>query len=203
MAAKITYSIPNQGFEFCRDRIGNLLYEELSNQVYMFGDDDLETIVSIETNNPYVEGNELSKVQVCLAGGTYSNKHQGSVDGTYQYMIYVSCKAKALPKTDPATRSSLKLHRLTGAIRAILEDPLYNTLGFAHGFVKRVYFSNFDITDQEKNDSASVATNVMILNVELVETTKFKQYPLIEGYDTKVKLGGTNKGYEYTGENYL
>ncbi|HXP52186.1 MAG TPA: hypothetical protein VN922_19675 [Bacteroidia bacterium] len=199
---KINYRIPNQGFEFVRDRIANILDDELNNQSYMYLDEDLEAGVVIENNNPYKDIKDLSIINVSLSGGTYDQKHMNSVVGAYPYFIDVTCYAKSNKDAAGDYFSSLKLERLVGAIRYILEDPDYKTLGFTPGFITRTFINNFDISDQVKNDSLSVTTCRIVFMVQLVESNKFKTPSLIDGYDTKVTLGGTNKGYQFIGNNY-
>lgn len=202
MPPKINYPIPTQGYEFARDRIAAILDIELSNQAYVCLDEDLNVAVAIEQNNPYKDEIDLSIIQVCLANGNYDQKHLGSVVGTYQYFLDITVKSKAILTATGDYLSSLKLQRIIGAVRAILEDPAYKTLGFVPGFITRTFVSNFDIADQIKNDSLSIASCRLVFNVQLTETSKPITPTLIDGYDTIATIGGTNRGYQYSGNNY-
>lgn len=184
-----------------RDRIADILYDELDIQSQLNYDTDLDVEVLIECTNP-IDKTEASVIIVSLASGSYANKNQGGVDGTYTYNIDVFTNSKTTESTAGDKNAALKLQRLLGLCRAILEDPVYRTLGFAAPFISRVNCVDIKIADTGRDDAVNTAMGRLTFNVVLNESSKLLIPNLIEGYDTVVKLGETANGYSYSGENY-
>src|ERR1044072_4850712 len=85
---QINHIISQQGFEKVRDRIGEILADELRHQGMNYYQDDLDVDVWGERTHPFgIE--ELNAINVSLGTGAYANKNQGSVDGTYKYFVDV------------------------------------------------------------------------------------------------------------------
>lgn len=197
MSKLINVIVPEQGFEIVRNRIGEILSDEFENQALNYNP-DISAKIFVERTQHF-DKTELSAVNVCLATGNYGNKHQGSVVGTYQYNIdvYVSAKTKNDDKGD--VLAAKKLQRLLGFCRYVLEDPYYKTLGFAPGFIARVFAGGIAIAQPEDKDAANVMMGRLIMNVILTETNSLSTPKLIAGYETKVKLDETTQGYYYEG----
>lgn len=197
MASKITYPITAQGFELVRDRIGEILIEELANQFVLNPDPDINCGVSIERSTPYNK-TELPAVNISLFNGTYGKKEQRGVEGVYQYNLDVFHASKAKGAVGGDTLSAKKLQKLMGLVRFILENPIYKTIGFAPGFIGRVWFTEMGISDvKEKDDGVNTIMGRLILNVLLLEENVLLTPALIQGFETHVKINQTDNGYYY------
>lgn len=194
--SKITQPISSQAFEFIRDRIFEIIVDEFDGQHTLTTDDDLELNVFLERNTP-LDKTEISSIVISLATGSFGNKHQGSVDGTYQFHIDFFTNSKTNSSISGDTKAALKLHKIMGLGRAILEDPIYKTLGFVPPFIMKTWFSEFNIAAGNKEDALNSAMSRLIFNVVANETSKLIVPNLIEGYKTSIKIDSTGKGYFY------
>ncbi len=195
---KINYPIPLQGYELIRERIAEILIDELGNQVILSYAPYLDADVFIESVNPE-DKEHLPVVNISLAHLEWSNQNQGSKDGTYTY--HIDCYTNSAT-TDDNTGDYLanaQLQRILGVIRAILENQLYCTLGFQRPFIQRVYCSEMNFANKAKNDALNSMMGRLSFIVVATETTPGIIPSLIAGYDTEVKIDDTNKGYYYSG----
>lgn len=199
--SKITQVINRQAYEYIRDRILEILVDELDNQAIISYDADLEVNVFLEIANP-LDKTELSAIVISLASGKYDNKHQGSVDGLYQFHIDCFTNAKTTAADAGDTISTVRLHKILGVCRSILEDPIYKTLGFVPPFIMKTFVGEINIATPNKEDASNTSMGRLLFNVVANETSKLIIPNLIEGYDTTVKIDNTGKGYFYQGENY-
>lgn len=177
-----------------RSRICEILTDEVQNQYRLSQDENLDATVWMERSNAF-DSVELSAINVCLNNATYSNKHAGSLDGTYIFNVDVFTNSKTTISNPGDIAASIKCQQILGMCQAILENPLFKTLGFQPGFVKRVYTTNLNMAVPEKEDSLNAMWGRLTLNVELNESTPLVNAPLIAGYETQVKLELTDKGY--------
>jgi len=203
---QINSIIANQAFEVLRDRIYEILFDELDNQFRLSGDYDLDVLVLKESSGPF----DIAHLPVCsvsLATGDWGNENQGSDDGTYQFNIDIHTAAKNGPAGPGDQAATLLLHRLLGICRAILRDPKYKTLGYATGpgitpFIMNTKCSNFNIAAPGNQDANNTMMGRLVFTVRANEVIAFIEPDLIAGYDTTVKISDSEQGYVYTGENY-
>ncbi len=188
-------------FEIILDRIAEILTDELATQSQFTYDLETDAEVTIENGNPE-DLSGLPVVNVSVSTGNYDNKDYRSVKGTYQYFIDCYANSKTTPTSDGGYLSAKKVHKLLRLCRAILNDPIYKTLGYEPGFIYRVYFSNFDIRGNNPKDALNSGMGRLILNVEVDESNKLIVPQLIESYRTRVNIGNTSQGYVYEGSNY-
>jgi hypothetical protein len=203
---QINSIISNQAFEALRDRIFEILVDELDNQFQLTGDYDLDISVYKESSGPF-DISDLPVVNVSLATGDWENRNQGSDDGTYEFNIDIHTGAKNTPSGDGFTAATIKLHQIAGIIRAILRNPVYKTLGYEVGpgitpFILRTFVKNLNIAAGGNQDAMNTAMARLVFTVLANEKIEFIEPGLAEGYDTTVKIDDTNKGYVYTSENY-
>lgn len=201
--SKINLKIPAASFELVRNRITDILIDEFNNQK---SNADYNQLLNIKTFTcsrvKAFDVSELPALNVSLHKGGYGNKHQGNVDGSYTFHIDIYTAVNDTEERPGDEQSQEDLEKLLGAARYILEDPVYNTLGFAAPFIKRVWASDILIAEADKDDARNVAMGRLLFNVMVPESSILPEPKLIEGYDTHVKIGNTNKGYYYSGENY-
>lgn len=198
--SRITGVIPPQNNELVRDRIGEVLIDELENQALISYTPEIDATVFVEYG-PAFHPTQMPCVNVKLGSGSFDNKDMTQVDGSYVY--YIDCHAKALStdEDDGSTLATYRLHRIMGIVRAILENPQYKTLGFAAPSISSLGVQSIDIQEALKQDSSSTVMGRLTFNVKVVETVELITPRLIDGYNTQVKLGQTDRGYIFSGNN--
>lgn len=193
--ARILTPIQRQKYELIRDRIGEILADELIVQAIIEYDDNLNVDVFVERFIPF-DKSEVPCINILLARGLYDNKSVVKSDGTYTYNIdhYVSCKSTEGSRGDSA--AARQLQKLMGVSRAILEDPQYNTLGFTKPYISHTEVREMNIGDPVNNqDGINMIMGRLTFVVRAPETVLALEPRLLDGYDTTVKLYNTDKGY--------
>ena len=198
MSSVITGIIQPQAFELIRDRICQILVVEFENQFQLTGNYDLQNISSsiyMERMAPF-DYTELPALNVGIERGDYEQYHQGQSDGVYRYFI----ECCAISQTDNSKRGDEKakvlVHKIMGITRAILENPLYKTLGFSPGMIKHRHIESFVFAEPTRMDSENVNQSRLALVVKAIETSiTYKDVQTIEEWSSRVKLSDTEKGY--------
>lgn len=196
--ALITEEIYSQAFELIRDRIAEILIEELEGQVINFYRDDLSCEIFVERNVP-IDKTELSVINVSFAGGSLQQENikDGMFQYTYNVDVYTNSKTNALNTAD--NRAAVKGQKLIGACRSILKNPVYKTLAFAPGeFVSRVSISQTSIADTRAQDANADYMGRLTVLINATEITSYINPRNIDGYTTVYKISDGNKGYKYT-----
>lgn len=196
----ITAAIPQQNFEVVRDRIFEILVDEIESQATLTYDPDLDASVYVEYGPPF-QSSQTPCVNIMVGNGDYSNKNQGQADGGYNYYIDCFASARTTETNDGSTLAAFKLQRLMGVIRAILEDPLYKTLGIAPPSLSRTSVTELRFQEPQPQDASSMAMGRITFNVVVMEDVRLSTANLIAGYNTQVKLDTTDKGYIFSGNN--
>ncbi len=192
--------IPAQFFEVIRNRIAEILVDELDGQVLLTYDTDLEATVYVERFVPF-DNTEMNAINVSFSGGDYNNQTVRDADGTYSYFIDVFTKANTTDDERGDTLAMFKLHKLLGVCRAIIQNPIYKTLGFEPPFIMGRQISNISIATPKEGETLSVVMGRLILTIRAPEDVQLLTAKLIKGFDTQVKLALTDKGYIYSGNN--
>lgn len=196
--ARILTPITSQAYERIRDRIGEILADELVVQAAIEYADELDAEVFVERFIPF-DKEDMPCVNVLLGTGNYDNKAAVKVDGTYTYNIdcYMTCKTKTGKNGD--SEASFKLQKLMGVCRAILENTQYKTLGFTPPFISHTEVRSISIANPVNNqDATSVVMGRITFIVRVPEFTTPVLPSLLAGYDTVMKLNLTNKGYFFS-----
>lgn len=194
MSSKINHIIQPRAFEIIRDRIGEILTEELANQFTTYSVAEAKAVVTVEGDKIYDDA-ELSTIIVALNEDDFDSEHAGSARGQMQFNVDVFCRAKSTDAVDGAVRASFKLQRLAGLCYAILMDGHYLTLGFAPPFISNRSVKKLKLGDPSEKDSLCSIMGRITVIVTATETTELFTPTLIAGYHTTVTLGNT--GYLY------
>ena len=197
---KIKKIIPAQFFEVIRNRIAEILVDELDCQVLLTYDTDLEAKVFLERFTPF-DNTEMPAINVSFSAGDYNNQTARDVDGTYSYFIDVFTQAKTTDDDRGDKLAMFKLHKLLGVCRAIIQNPIYKTLGFQPPFIMSRQISSIAIAQPREGETLSVVMGRLILTIVAPEDIQLLTAKLIKGFDTQVKLALTDKGYIYSGDN--
>lgn len=194
--ALINSIIGFRSFEIVRDRIGEILKDELTNQAYISNDEYINANVFIERVVAF-DHSELPVVNISLPRGSFDNQTAARTDGTYTYRIECYTNASSAEGKNGDNLSMIRLHRLMGICQSILEDSQYKTLGFAAPFVMNRHFEDMTIGDVESFDMQSVAKGVLTFSVRVPESVGLVTPVLLEQYKTELRLELTDKGYQY------
>ena len=199
--SKILQEIPPQGFELIRDKIGEILADEIAAQFAIHGDTERNPKVFVERITP-IDKTELPLMNVLYSRSGYDNNSAINSDGknTYNIDVYTSAKTKIAKKG--GAESMDRLGRILGIIRAILESTFYLTLGFSTPFIIRTEVTGIEIQDPRDNqDAANTVMGRLIFVVDVSEDVEQIQHVTAAGYDTQVKLHETEKGFVYVTDN--
>lgn len=196
MSSIINHIIPQQGYELIRDRVGNILKDELANQFTTFGVTQAKAIVVTEGLS-VVDNTEMSKIIISLSEGTYDNQHIGCATAPYRFNIDVFCKSKSSVTGEGSELAAFKLHRLIGICRAILADPLYYTLGFTPGFIERSLVVGIKIGESDPKDMLNTIGGRLTLDVQVTEDAAMSIGVLVGGLNSKITIEETTKNYEF------
>lgn len=194
--ARIDSIIPVSYFEQIRDRIGAILALEIENQLLLSGNYEIDSDIFVERSIPF-DKVEIPTLNISLATGSYDNKSQGYVRGTYDFFIDVYTSSKAGNGIDADARATFKLNRLLGIVRSILENPVYKTLDFTPPGIRHTECSSINIRSNQSRDALHTAMGRIIFKVVADETTTLLTPLNIAEHYTQVKLDLTDKGYQY------
>lgn len=198
--SKILNAIGPAGFELVRDRIAEIILDELHNQASLTYEAEFEDMkVWIERSHDFSK-TELPAINVKLSSGDYGNKNRGSVDGTYIFNIDFHANSPKVGDDDGDKLASIKVQKLMRFVRAILEDPIYETLAFPRPSVSRVGFVSLRIAQSNpKEDALHSIMSRLDFSVLYNERTAPIVAPLITEYKSHVKLYETEQGFYYGG----
>jgi hypothetical protein len=199
--SKIKQVILKRTYEYIRDRIFAILMDEFDGQFVLTYDTDLEVNFFIERGTP-IDKTELPAIVVSIAKGSFDNKNQGNIDGSYSFNIDCFTNAKTNITEGGDYIAAKHLQKIMGICISILEDPIYKTLGFTPPFIMSSSFSEMNFASPNKEDASNTSMGRLTFNIRANEAFKLIEPSLIEGYETTVQIGNSGKGYFYIGENY-
>ena len=189
-------------YELIRDRIAEIVADELASQSTKNSDPNLNAKVWLERLVPMSQ-QELPAVNVFAADGKFERFTTESQTGEYTFAVDVFTRGATEGSADSQRGdliSTKKMMRLVGVLQAVLSHWKYCKLGFAENFIDRVEVQNFKLMEPVKAaDNSNVAKGRIVLFVKAEETLDPKTPNLIDGYDTAVKLYETEFGYVYSG----
>lgn len=198
MAALINTNIPAQTYEVIRGQIASVLAVELAKQYTLDATKPNITKVWEERWTPVDGGTEPVLINVKLARADYQNRSQRSVTGVYTYYIDVHTTSKGMNGLPADVAAKILAQRIAGNIRAILVNPLYNTLLFAANIVQRTGIEGFINADNMTvEDALSDVITRMTYIVTASEDTMINNglaVPL-QANNTTVRIEDTDKGF--------
>lgn len=195
--AQLTNIIPAQSFEVVRDRIAEILIDEFTNQHTLTNDESIDINVFVERSVAF-NHTELPAINISVARGQYDNKSAPNSPGTYIYNIDCHHYANSTEENEGDSLASVRMQRLLGICRAVLENPAYNKLGFTPPFVSRVYISGLDIAQPQTHDTINVAMGRITLTVIVNEIHELKTPSILDGYSTEIKIASGETGYYWS-----
>lgn len=200
MAAIITEIIPIQGFEIVLNKIGVILFEELTNQK------NIQSIngnfeVFIERQEPYDKAEDVV-INISLDNDNFTGKTQKDSQGLTSFFIDIYSKGFLAYKLDGISTFRDKRSVYCGLIRYILNSTKYNKLGFQPGLIGGAYVDTISYQSTPENEDGSYVKFARInFSVRIQENQQnWSGVPLM-GNDSIVKLDQTEKGYKLTFNN--
>ena len=197
---QIPAAIPTQAFELIRNRIAEILVDELPSQATFAGDPKLNATVYVERSVMF-DLTEMPAVNVSVSRTAYSEQTQRNTDGEHTFTIDVHTSAKSTSTVRGDSLAAFRLQKLIGVCRGILEDSRYKTLGFAPPFIESRKVTSIEYAQPTDGDGTSSVQGRITFVVRAPDRNGVVTPELIAGYDTQVKLGLTEKGYIFTGDN--
>lgn len=212
MAVKLNYTIPASNFESVRDRIATILKEEMDNQALLRGTPQAPPLPNIPnadyTANFYTErftpiGKEENNViTVDLDGGSLDNQTAITQSFECKFNIDIWTGAKATTTGEGYYNSAVKLHRLAGLVRHILQSPYYDRLSFADGIIERRSVSQIQFAKvNDEQDATHTRMARITLTVRMIESSNQITPVTAAGYDTIINIAETELGYLLTYNN--
>lgn len=204
--AVIQGEIGRQSYELVGDRIAEILADELPEQFALStAAPELKSVLAAQVFTERVvpfDKTEVPCVNVQLASGDYSGQTVKQSDGTYTFFIDCYASAKNTEDAKGDQYALIKLKKLMGVIRAILQDTRYKTLGFTAPFVMSRQVTGIAISNNAQQDATHTVMGRITLVVKVPETVELIEPELIAGYQTTVKLFETELGYLWDKPEY-
>jgi hypothetical protein len=198
--AKILTNIGSRGFELVRNRIAEILTDEISNQGILFSDIDYSNTKVIICSGGPEDMQYLSIVNVSLMSGSFGERtsYDGFVKATYLYSIDVYCNASNNKTHASNYLSAVKCEKIIGLCFAILDNPIYRNLGYnAKSFIERVKCNSINFRAKNNNDVNNTSMGRLEFEVQIDETVDLLSATVLAEFNTSLKLQETNEGYMY------
>jgi len=201
--AEINEILTARKFELIRDRIAEIIADELLNQSVLNNDPQMNAKVWLERLVPMSQ-QELPAVNVFAADGKFDRFTTESQTGEYIFAIDVFTRGATEGSTAEQRGdliSTKRMMRLVGVIQAILSHWKFCKLAFTGNFIDRVEVQSIKLMEPVKAaDNSNVAKGRILLMVKAEETIAPFDPQLIAGYDTTVMLHETQMGYVFSGD---
>lgn len=200
MAAIITEIIPIQGFEIVLNKIGVVLFEELTNQK------NIQSIngnfeLFIERQEPYDNAEDVV-INISLDNDNFTGKTQKDSQGLTSFFIDIYSKGFLAMKRDESSVFRDKRSVYTGLVRYILSSTKYNKLGFEPGFIGGAYVDGISYESTPANEDASFVKFARITySVRIQENQKNWSGIALAGNGSAVRLSESEKGYKFEFNN--
>lgn len=191
--------IPPQNFELVRDRLAFVLQAELENQQYL-GADIIVPTIYIERGVPFND-TELPAINIQYSGGAYGNKDVTQVQGTYTYYIDVMAQNSTVGIERGDALAMIAVQRIAGLIRAILDNPLYITLGFSRPSLGHVECSSMQIADRGDTDAKNSAMARVLYTAQVAEGNQLITAPEFAAAYSTIKIDVSDAGFMYITNN--
>lgn len=202
--AIITTIAGSQSFELVRDRIGEILAAEFLSQYNLTLDEDLNLKVWVERAVPFSYA-ELPAINVTMPRGELNFQTQLQSNGIYKFAIDCYTKGKTNEDNeggDADKLSVLKLHKIMGRVRSILEHSIYKTLGFSSPFIMNRHVESILPLGNGKDNTGGEVIGRVMLSVRVTDANGIASPMNALSYNTIVKIESTEKGYFYQALGY-
>lgn len=199
MLAIIDTIIPESNFEKIRDRIASILAVEILNQSKLQHDEELNVTVFTER---YTQPSSEEGLVIIVGVDRNNLEHHTNIDYrnqcTYNIDIYSFARADN-SNANGYYLSSKKGQKVAGLCTKIIQNPQYIRLGYddvSPRFVggRRITGMQFDIP-QDPQDASHPRMCRIQLDVNFNDSVQGVNGEAIEGIDTNIEIGESEKGY--------
>ena len=159
-----------------------------------------QTIIVQDTEAPIFTNIPID-LTVNLNNGDYLNQSQLESEGVYIFNVDCYASAKSDTSESGDKKATLKLQKLLGSCRAILENSQYKTLGFATPFISNRHIQSITISEPGRQDALSTVMGRLQMSVRVNELSEVKDADTLTDFLTTVKLFETEKGYFFQAAN--
>ena len=193
--ALITEIIPEQGSEKVLNRLGAILFLEISNQITLQSIPD-DFALFIGRQEPYDKSEDVV-VNVRPSNVSFTGQTQEGVQGDNVYNIDIYAQGRSTQVVSGNTVSKDKMQRYLGFVRYILGSTKYKTLEFPYGLIGGVNVQSVqhDLRYGEE-DANFISFARFQVSVRINECQELWDVSPLEGVDTVVKLDETDKGFK-------
>lgn len=197
---KISGEISKNNYELIRDRVGLILFEELSYQGTISTDTTFETPSVFIGRVVAFDGAEMPAINVMISELNLSNDDVTQQDNLIRINVDIYTNSVFIQGEDKRgdVEAEIKLHRLAGVIRAILMNPVYKTLGFATPSIMRRSVKSAQFASLDGEDTMSQRFGRIVFEVECVEDVELQDVYDYSGTLTTAKFELTDVGYQVT-----
>lgn len=198
----ITGIIGESAFEKIRNRLYEIVVDELEQQSAITYDDDfLDATVYLERMVPF-QLSEMPAVNISFVSGDADKETKNTADRTYGFNIdfYGASPTTSTERGD--LRASMRVQRLMAVVDAILRDKRYITLQFQKPFIMNTRVESVKIGNPtDTKDAANVVLGRLVFNVRVPECVQDIEPRDLPGYSTQVLIDESSSGYVYSGDN--
>lgn len=198
MSALIEEIIPEQGFEIVGNKIGTIIFEELSKQK------ELQPLRITEELNVFSESSvpesitENLTINVLFDSANYGSISEKDAQGKTNFFIDVYTTGVETDGVPGDVDSAKRLHKFLGLCRYILQSSKYKILGFPAGLIGGTYVESIEtLPPAQKQDSAFTRFGRITFGVKIQENQKLWEGVLLSQSDSNIKLQLTEQGYKY------
>lgn len=190
--------IQQQKFELIRNKIAEILAVEIANQYTL---SQLSYLLDLKVWTERIiafDSVDLPCINVSFSDGNYDGQTAITTDGSYNYNIDIYTSATVGNEADAL--AMIKLQRIMGICRVILEYPTYNTLTFVKPYIFRSKVASLSIANPNDKNTENVVMGRLVLAVKAPETNELNSFGACSEISTTVKLHDTEKGYYWLDE---
>lgn len=197
--------IGESAFEKIRDRIYEIVSDELLQQAAITYDDDfLDATVYLERWVPFQHA-EMPCVNITFAGGDIdgtNHETKNSSHREYRFNIDFYGHSPTTSSDRGDKRAAIRVQRLMAVVDAIMRDKRYTTLQFERPFIMNTKIESINIGNpQNTMDAANVVLGRLIFVVRVPEDVQDVEPRDLPGYTTNVLIGDSSSGYVFSGDN--
>ena len=196
MASKITSSIPESSFEKVRNRVAEILSNELPGQEYLLGV-EMPTKAWVERLIPFDERTEFPAINVSVERLNFDGQDVRQSNNTITVNIDCYCNSTSNQNEYADKDAMFKLHTLVRVVRGVLEHNIYRTLDFLPPFIFSRKIQNVIFAKSNEQDANTGVFCRIVLEVKVAEQNGTNPPILLDKSETEVKINESEKGYYF------
>jgi hypothetical protein len=196
---KINKEITASGFELIKIRIGQILLEELAHQYTFQNDPSLSVNEVFYERNDAFDSVECPAINVMFSRNEFTKRTQISSTVESEFLIDFYSSSPTIGSADGEKVASGKLNRLMAVAYGILQNPIYNTLGFEAGMIENITLEKMVVgSPVNTKDANSMAIGRITMKVRYDSRFVFNDLPLnIAQISSVVFAGGGVVQFKY------